>query len=457
MSEKAAPVTAVNRSEIGQNLGICVLIDVSGSMRGTKLAAAKEAVSRFLSVLSKSDKVALISFSTSPRIESDFALDRSKTRAALRAVAASNANTSLYDAVDLAERISWGAAPGRRIIIVLTDGKDNCSACHLEDLVRATEQRDVVIESIGVGGDADANVLKRLASVSGGYFAAARDPQGEASIYQNIARRIDTEYLVAFNAPSGVGVDSPFVVSWTMPDGRRLSTRGRLRESTTIAEMSPGARPAASVAVRPLRSPPVAGRSSLPYRAALIVAALVLAASILLIIRIRLADRTKAPIAENDRIADFPREAESDYRSRESMNRMDAGLRQVDHPKTAAGSVDQAEEPVRRTTIRTPDQAETLAWLVAMDGPMTGRQFLVNSSSATIGRGADADIRLTDDEQVSLMHALLSKNEAGGFVLVNMASTNGVWLNGNAVQQAELQDGDRFEIGQTVLVFKTAS
>ena len=62
-----------------------------------------------------------------------------------------------------------------------------------------------------------------------------------------------------------------------------------------------------------------------------------------------------------------------------------------------------------------------------------------------IGRGKDADIRLTD-ERVSRQHASL-KWSGSGFALVDLQSTNGTYVNGGKAASIRLLDGDRIRIG----------
>jgi hypothetical protein len=71
-----------------------------------------------------------------------------------------------------------------------------------------------------------------------------------------------------------------------------------------------------------------------------------------------------------------------------------------------------------------------------------------------IGRGTDADVRLTD-QAVSRRHAEV--RVANGSVLVSdLQSTNGTLLNGARITTAALADGDEVRIGETVLTFHEA-
>jgi pSer/pThr/pTyr-binding forkhead associated (FHA) protein len=68
-----------------------------------------------------------------------------------------------------------------------------------------------------------------------------------------------------------------------------------------------------------------------------------------------------------------------------------------------------------------------------------------------IGRGSEADVRLTD-QAVSRRHAEL--RVANGAVMLNdLQSTNGTTVNGARITQTALADGDELRIGETVLIF----
>ena len=70
----------------------------------------------------------------------------------------------------------------------------------------------------------------------------------------------------------------------------------------------------------------------------------------------------------------------------------------------------------------------------------------------TIGRGADADVRLSDTG-VSRLHAEV-RVEPGGVVVADRGSTNGTRVNGQPVSTSPLNDGDVVEMGASRLVFR---
>jgi hypothetical protein len=70
----------------------------------------------------------------------------------------------------------------------------------------------------------------------------------------------------------------------------------------------------------------------------------------------------------------------------------------------------------------------------------------------TFGRGAEADVRLSDTG-VSRLHAEV-RVEPGSIVVADLGSTNGTRVNGRVVRSSPLSEGDVLELGGSRLVFR---
>lgn len=73
-----------------------------------------------------------------------------------------------------------------------------------------------------------------------------------------------------------------------------------------------------------------------------------------------------------------------------------------------------------------------------------------------LGRNADNDIRL-EDNSVSRHHAQIHRGPDGAYVVSDLNSLNGVFVNGRQVQSSHLKHGDRLEIGDVALSFRLVS
>ncbi len=96
-----------------------------------------------------------------------------------------------------------------------------------------------------------------------------------------------------------------------------------------------------------------------------------------------------------------------------------------------------------------------MASLFVIQGADQGKRFEFKSSPVALGRENSNAIRLHDTE-VSRRHAELRQDEEI-YRIVDLGSANGTFLNGQLVNQAPLQSGDRLQLGQTVMLFHEGS
>jgi pSer/pThr/pTyr-binding forkhead associated (FHA) protein len=89
------------------------------------------------------------------------------------------------------------------------------------------------------------------------------------------------------------------------------------------------------------------------------------------------------------------------------------------------------------------------AKLVGVSGPFAGQVFgLVPGGEMTIGRQSDRSISLSMDNTVSRQHARIA-DEGGRFVLYDLGSANGTYVNNSKVTSHVLTNGDLIQIGST--------
>jgi hypothetical protein len=110
------------------------------------------------------------------------------------------------------------------------------------------------------------------------------------------------------------------------------------------------------------------------------------------------------------------------------------------------GSHRRGEFDVTATIVQGSD-----GWRAALVLPDGDRVALTNDAT-TIGRLPDCAVRLSDP-QSSRHHAEVRAGN-DGYRLRDLGSTNGTYLNGVAVREQRLHDGDEIRIGSTVLRFE---
>jgi pSer/pThr/pTyr-binding forkhead associated (FHA) protein len=91
------------------------------------------------------------------------------------------------------------------------------------------------------------------------------------------------------------------------------------------------------------------------------------------------------------------------------------------------------------------------ALLVVRRGPNSGSRFLLDSDVTTAGRHPSSDIFL-DDVTVSRRHAEFVRTP-DGFLVRDVGSLNGSYVNRERIDEAPLSGGDEVQIGKYRLVF----
>lgn len=108
-------------------------------------------------------------------------------------------------------------------------------------------------------------------------------------------------------------------------------------------------------------------------------------------------------------------------------------------------------------SLSTTDQATVdalrpgTALLVVLRGPNTGARFLLDADEVSAGRHPDSDIFL-DDVTVSRRHALFVRTD-GGFLVRDVGSLNGTYVNRERCDESHLKAGDEVQIGKFRLVY----
>jgi diguanylate cyclase (GGDEF)-like protein len=125
------------------------------------------------------------------------------------------------------------------------------------------------------------------------------------------------------------------------------------------------------------------------------------------------------------------------------------------NPEDASGrtrlSTTKSGDSDERSTERRPA-------LVFLRGELLAVPIPLERNEVTLGRALEADIRV-NDSRASRLHARITTehDEATGetrYRLNDLKSTNGTLLNGKAIDQEFLQDGDKFEVGDHLIRFE---
>jgi pSer/pThr/pTyr-binding forkhead associated (FHA) protein len=88
---------------------------------------------------------------------------------------------------------------------------------------------------------------------------------------------------------------------------------------------------------------------------------------------------------------------------------------------------------------------------VVKRGPNAGSRYALDAVVTKAGRHPESDIFL-DDITVSRRHAEFHRRERG-YVVRDVGSLNGTYLNRERIEEADLSSGDEVQIGKFKLVF----
>jgi two-component system cell cycle response regulator len=89
--------------------------------------------------------------------------------------------------------------------------------------------------------------------------------------------------------------------------------------------------------------------------------------------------------------------------------------------------------------------------LTVLGGLNAGQVFTLDRDETLIGRGRDAEVNI-DDVGISRRHARILRSDGRRYVLEDLGSSNGVFVNGRKVERALLADGDRMQIGPALVL-----
>ncbi len=100
------------------------------------------------------------------------------------------------------------------------------------------------------------------------------------------------------------------------------------------------------------------------------------------------------------------------------------------------------------------EQVLRRSWVQVLSGRQEGRSYLLSKQRSAIGLNERAEVGLFADPLIARQHAEIERT-ARGYVLHNVNASNRTIVNGSGVTgDVLLKDGDRIELGRTLLVFR---
>lgn len=213
--------------EIGP-LTTLLVMDVSGSMlQAGKLASSKAAARAYIEQMRPGDQAGLMTFNSEVRYVQPLTSDLAVLKTAIDKLDAYE-DTAMYDALAQGTQVLKDV-PGRKAIIVLTDGMDNISKNTPDQVIEGIGPIGLSISTIGLGdpkktginSGLDEKGLRAFSERAGGIYSYANDPATLQGLYQLYARALQSEYRIVYTSPSTLrdGANRTLSVSLTRADG----------------------------------------------------------------------------------------------------------------------------------------------------------------------------------------------------------------------------------------------
>lgn len=187
--ERALPVSMdiKGRGEM-PSLGLMLVIDKSGSMAGMaggaeKIALARDAAARSISVLTKRDQVGVVAFDAMPWwvVPPGPVEDKEKLQQLIGSIQA-DGGTEIYPPLLAAYQALRDLPTQVKHIILLTDGM-SASGGDYQSLLADLRAGGISLSTVAVGAEADAGMLKALSELGRGRFYATADADSIPSIF----------------------------------------------------------------------------------------------------------------------------------------------------------------------------------------------------------------------------------------------------------------------------------
>jgi len=199
----------------GGGLSLVIVLDTTGSMKEA-MPTVKNAIGRLIDELREEDSVSIYGFAEGLEKLQGFTQDKRAAKLAVRRTRAQG-RTALFDAL---ARVSQDltSRPGKKAIVVFTDGDDNSSVLNLDSAVNRAKKTGVPIYAVAQGDALKASKLMKtidtLAEKTGGQLFRAHNSSQVDEIFKAIASDIKSTYLLAYYPPTtGTGEWRPIRVS----------------------------------------------------------------------------------------------------------------------------------------------------------------------------------------------------------------------------------------------------
>jgi len=222
---KPQPITQFDNTP--QPVRLIVMLDVSGSMEGN-LPILRDASDELFARLGRDDLARVGTFGHKVEISPTFTRDRRELRETLPQEIAPDAPTPLWSAIDQAMSAFDKEKTDRRVVLVLSDGKDTGMGAGFQrhvasqaGVIDRARDEDVMIYAVGMRSrqrnrapmdirtamlaDLPDPGLARVAEESGGGYLEIRGNEDLGSAFARVLDELHAQYLLGYAPPKRDG------------------------------------------------------------------------------------------------------------------------------------------------------------------------------------------------------------------------------------------------------------
>ncbi len=453
-------INAYNNSN--QGLNILLLIDTSRSFAGEPFDNAKKAIKDYLDKLGANDKAALVTFDEKNEVISEFSNSIDRLKQKVDTINADGRTTELHYAIfkslDLFAEL---ADTKRKVMIVLSDGKDEGKTYTLDDCIKKAKDMGIPVFSIGYS-KIDRQYLKtieRLSDLTNGVYIESPDDNQLANIFNKISELLKNQYAIKHNSKhinDGKPHDYTIELNYNNEKNsfifKNIPTK-KIENENTVSDTG-ATQDQEKSAIQKNKKYIIIGSIIIGF-------GIICIALYFLLTKKKKPEVAETPIQPEVKLPDDISECivcGNKYSKKLSecpvcALRKKEAEPQKQPPKPAINEADNRKtqlfdaEPAGRKTM-IAGSAPMQITLEGITDEFRGKVFTLQPQKYKIGAlpSPQNDIQL-NHVTVSREHCIIDYTDQG-FVLKDLNSTNGIAINGRKVQSGIIKAGDRIRLGK---------
>ncbi|MGA2537727.1 MAG: VWA domain-containing protein [Terracidiphilus sp.] len=220
--------------QINLPLRVGIVIDASTSIRSRFQFEQQSAIEFLLDILkSRSDRAFVMGFDVTPTVTTDWTNNIDALESGVNRLRPGG-GTALFDAVYTACRDKLldarGQEPVRHAMVLISDGDDNQSRVHPDEVVKECERAETIIYAISTNwtpsrGKGD-NVLTQMSESTGGRVFFPPSVEEMSASFKDIEEELRSQYALTYT-PADFKEDGAFRSIYLYCNDRRYTARAK--------------------------------------------------------------------------------------------------------------------------------------------------------------------------------------------------------------------------------------